>query len=397
MATVNELITAFGFELKDDTLRKMNYVETGIEKISYATEKLGKFFTGGRGIVEYFKQFVGASNELINLSKATGMSTSSLQQWQYAADKVGVSADNVVSDLANLTNRFGMTKKQIFSLADDMKKGGRFYAQQVGGDLGLSQDTITLLREGAAALKQYGFEAVKMGAITNQETLKKTAELHRKAAIAMRSLGKATDEVVAKAVPGISKLMTSFNNWLGENPDTKINIITTSLVAMTSLSIISGLASLATNLTLVAKGMAAIAAVAATKVGALIFGVGAGSGVGGALAGLGLAGLLVGKIAAIGTTLYHTGDLLGNKIAQMITGEAWYDDPRSQKSLLEEHMDYLVNKGFELGNKSPINNNSTTNNNGGNTFNITINGNNGETFNYDWLETAVTDAIQNNG
>lgn len=397
MATVNEIITAFGFELKDDTLRKMNYVETGIEKISYATEKLGKFFTGGRGIVEYFKQFVGTSNELVNLSKATGMSTSSLQQWQYAADKVGVSADNVVSDLANLRNSYGMTEEQILSLAETMKKGGRFYAQQVGGEFGLSQDTITLLREGAAALKQYGFEAVKMGAVTNQKNLEKTAELHRKAAIAMRSLGKAADEVVSKAVPGISKLMTSFNNWLGENPETKINIVTKSLIAMTSLSIISGLASLATNLVLVAKGMAAIAGVAATKAGALIFGASVGSGAGGTIAGLGLAGLLVGKIAAIGTALYHTGDLLGNKIAQMITGEAWYDDPRSQKSLLEEHMDYLVNKGLEIKDKYFTNNTTTTNNNGGNTFNITVNGNNGETFNYDWLETAVTDAIQNNG
>lgn len=396
MATVNELITAFGFELKDDTLRKMNYVETGIEKISYATEKLGKFFTGGKGIVEYFKQFVGGSNELMNLSKATGMSTASLQQWQYAADRAGVSADSVVSDLANLRNGYGMTEEQILSLAETMKKGGRFYAQQVGGEFGLSQDTINLFMEGAKALKQYRFEAVQMGAVTSQENLKKSAELYRKANVAMRSLNKTVDEVVAKAVPGISSLMTSFNNWLGENPDIKINVITASLVAMTSLSILSGLASLATNLTLVAKGMIAVAGAAATGAGSVIFGAAKGAGIGGAIAGTATG--LAGGAAATGA-----GVLGGNMIYKGFENFAKHgtDFEKYEQNWLEKAMGKIaipIYKWFtEEGVGTKVDNSVNNSNNGGNTFNITVNGNNGETFNYDWLETAVTEAIQSNG
>ena len=80
MATVNELVTALGFELKPDALKNINNFEVGISHLQDAVGKLGRMLTGGLSMKDYFSNALGRSQDIMNSAKAIGMSTDALQE-----------------------------------------------------------------------------------------------------------------------------------------------------------------------------------------------------------------------------------------------------------------------------------------------------------------------------
>lgn len=168
MATVNELVTAWGFELKPEALKNINTVEVGLSHLQDAVGKLGRILTDNLSMKDYFVGALGRSQDIINSARAIGMSTDALQEWQYAAKASGVSAESVISDIENLRANFFMSEKGMLRLADSFKKMSAGSAYWYGNMYGLSKDTVLMLRQGSAALKQMQDEAHKVGAITPQ-------------------------------------------------------------------------------------------------------------------------------------------------------------------------------------------------------------------------------------
>ena len=244
MATVNELVTALGFELKPDALKNINKIEVGLSHLQDAIGKLGRMMTGGLSMKDYFLNVLGRSQDIVNSAKAIGMSTDALQEWQYAAKASGVSAESVISDIENLRANFFMTEKGMLRLADSFKKMSAGGAYWYGNMYGLSKDTVLMLRQGSAALKQMQEEAHKVGAITPQEEIEKAAKLNAELEKRKASLQKIVDTIVLKMAPVVEKMLKRFDDWMAADPgraQLAIEGITAALIGLASSEILSGL------------------------------------------------------------------------------------------------------------------------------------------------------------
>ena len=244
MATVNELVTALGFELKPNALKNINKIEVGLSHLQDAVGKLGRMLTGGLSMKDYFSSALGRSQDIVNSAKAIGMSTDALQEWQYAAKASGVSAESVISDIENLRANFFMTEKGMLRLADSFKKMSAGGAYWYGNMYGLSKDTVLMLRQGSAALKQMQDEAHKVGAITPQEEIEKAAKLNAELEKRKVALQKIVDTIVLKMAPVVEKMLKQFDDWIAEDPgrvQLVIEGITAALIGLASSEILSGI------------------------------------------------------------------------------------------------------------------------------------------------------------
>jgi hypothetical protein len=244
MATVNELVTALGFELKPDALKNINNFEVGISHLQDAVGKLGRMLTGGLSMKDYFSSALGRSQDIMNSAKAIGMSTDALQEWQYAAKASGVSAESVISDIENLRANFFMSEKGMLRLADSFKRMSAGGAYWYGNMYGLSKDTVLMLRQGSAALKQMQDEAHKVGAITPQEEIEKAAKLNAELEKRKVALQKVVDTIILKVAPVVEKMLKKFDEWMAADPGRAqlvIEGITAALVGLASSEILSGL------------------------------------------------------------------------------------------------------------------------------------------------------------
>lgn len=255
MAVVTELITELGFDVSKEGLAKIDAVEKRIDKLTDSLEKIGHTLTGGLGIKDYFIGALGRSQDIINTSRAIGMSTDALQEWQYAAKASGVSSEAVISDLENLRANFFMSEKGVLKLADSFKKMSAGTAYWYGNMYGLSKDTVLMLRQGSEAIKERQKVARETGAITPEEELEKAAKLNAEIEESKIRLQKMVDTIVLKVVPGVTKLFKSFEAWLAKDPgrvQLVIQGITAALIGLTAANIINGIKTLISVITPIA-------------------------------------------------------------------------------------------------------------------------------------------------
>lgn len=278
MATVNELVTALGFELKPDAVKNINKIEVGISHLQDAIGKLGKSLTDGLSMKDYFAGALGRSQDIMNSARAIGMSTDALQEWQYAAKASGVSAQSVISDIENLRANFFMSEKGMLRLADSFKKMSAGSAYWYGNMYGLSKDTVLMLRQGSAALKQMQDEAHRIGAITPQEELERAAKLNADLEKRKIALQKIVDTIVLKVTPAITKVFDRFDAWLAADPgraELLIQGITGALIGLASSEVLSGIGTLVNLVKSLMIGITAMGPYAAvlTGVGAAVYGL----------------------------------------------------------------------------------------------------------------------------
>lgn len=243
MATFNELITAWGFEIKPEAARAMNQVQGSLTSFKESLETIGKQFTGGKSIDAFFTGFLSKSQELVNMSETLGISTESLQKWQYAATASGVSAKSVISDLETLRTEYRMNEKGVMRLADSFKKMSAGSAYFYGKMYGISSDTVLMLRKGADAIK----EMQNRAPVLTDEELKRSADLNKKIEEFKTKIQKSAEIVVAKWVPGLTKVVDKFNEWNSANPEgvaNAVNMISIALHGMAGAWVVGKIASI---------------------------------------------------------------------------------------------------------------------------------------------------------
>lgn len=252
MAVVSELITELGIDVKREALKKIDDFEGKITKLAGSFEKIGHIFTGDLNINDYFGGALDRSQDILNSAKAIGMSTDALQEWQYAAKASGVSAEAVISDIENLRANFFMTEKGLLRLADSFKKMSAGSAYWYGNMYGLSKDTVLMLRQGSAALKELQDEAHRTGAITPLEEIENAVKLNKELEKRKLQLQKIVDTIVLKVSPAITKLFEKFEAWLAEDPgraEMVIQGITAALIGLTASNITNGILNIISTIT----------------------------------------------------------------------------------------------------------------------------------------------------
>lgn len=255
MAVINELITELGFNLKDGTTRKIDEFESKINGLTESFEKIGKTVTGGLGIKDFFMNALSGSQDLMNMSKAYRISTEALQEWKYAAEVSGVSAENLMTDLYHLRKNFFMNEKAVLNLADRFKSMNEAQALWEGQDLyGLSIDTILTLRRGAKELREEFNRAPK----TPKEVLQNAEKLNRELIRQKANMKKIAETIALEVTPKFNNWMEKFNNWMGESPgrtEMLVQGVTGALALLTGSSIVSGISNFASALTPLLKAI----------------------------------------------------------------------------------------------------------------------------------------------
>lgn len=240
----DELTTILGIKLSADTMAKLDKFKQGLQNVADKANALGKATLAvGASITTLMKLAGDSAVQLKNLSDSTGIATSELQSLEYASKSIGVSFDAVKGDIKSLTaelnnpmpNQFneglvllgvstrdasGKAKKatDIFNdLANKLKGMTSQKAIAWGKKVGISEDTVKLLRQGKDGLEALKREGVAVGAIVPDNAVNGLAEFSKgmsQLAMIGRSLA---NTFLGLLAPALNKIIDGYKKWSIEN------------------------------------------------------------------------------------------------------------------------------------------------------------------------------------
>lgn len=244
MATADELVTILGVEVSKETMQSLASFKAGIDgvvsKLNTLALAAGAVLTAAGFFVKGVMDEAGA---LATLSDKSGLSTDALQEWKYAADKAGLSAQAIQRDLVNLNKtmsspipgqfnvNFAMlgvsvrdangalksSDELLGDVADKMSGMSHQQAMQWGSKIGISDDTVLLLRQGKEGLEAVRKEAHEIGAIIPAEAIKRSEEF-RQSLVKMQAAFRGISSTIAiAAMPALQRIVDSFSAWIQEN------------------------------------------------------------------------------------------------------------------------------------------------------------------------------------
>lgn len=244
MAIANELVQLLSFKLSDQSKAAFETFKKGLDDLRTGMKTVATAATAaGTAIAYTIKSVSDGAVELTNLSKTTGIATKTLQEYKYAAESVGVSSDAVTSDLQMLMETMsspipGEFNQALFmmgigirdasghmksadallgDIADKLNGMNEQKALQWANRLGLSNDTLVLIKQGRLSLEQLRKEANALGAVIPEESLKRGAEF-KKSLNALEFAFKGIGRTVALSVaPGLTDVVTSMKDWIVTN------------------------------------------------------------------------------------------------------------------------------------------------------------------------------------
>lgn len=244
MAIVDELVTILGLKLAPDALSKLKSFKDGVSSVTKTVAGLGLAVTGLTAAAGVFiKGVVDEAAELDKLSQKTGISTTALQEWGYAAQKSGLDAKAIQSDIVSLQKTmsspipgqfnhtlamFGVsarnssgelktTDQLLAGMADKFQGMSQQKAAQWASKLGISDDTLLLLRKGREGLEELRQEAHKLGGIIPEDSIKRAAEFKKQVAELTFALRGITSQVALATLPALSKLVDTFKGFIESN------------------------------------------------------------------------------------------------------------------------------------------------------------------------------------
>lgn len=237
MPVVDELVTILGLEegaQNASVARKFTGLLDGIQKKALV---LAASVTTAAGALAYFvRDAVGQADELQKLTEVTGIAAETFQEWGYAAAKMGADARSVQSDIAALNKsmsspipgQFNMNlamlgvhgknaAEVLEQLSDKFQGMTAQRASQWGSMIGLSDDTVRLLREGRAAINDLRSEAHTMGVVISDEDIARASEFSR----ALKALGytfnSLRQQIFIGAVPALDRFVAKVRDFLALN------------------------------------------------------------------------------------------------------------------------------------------------------------------------------------
>lgn len=220
MAVVDELVTVLSTVLGDGSEKAVDTYKKGLEGVvATVKEATKRFAMAATGLTAFVAGAVNSAASIQKVSETTGVSTDALQEWDYAAKSVGVSASAVESDLAKMQKQAMWTGRSLESWADTFKGMSAPQANMWGDAIGISPDTVRLLREGREGIAALRKEAHAVGAVISPEDLKRAAQLKTSVMSLTTQLRAFGTTIAIGTLPMIDKLVTSFKEWLNVNKE----------------------------------------------------------------------------------------------------------------------------------------------------------------------------------
>lgn len=220
MAVVDELVTVLSTVLGDGSEKAVDTYKKGLDGVvATVKEATKRFAMAATGLTAFVAGAVNSAASIQKVSETTGVSTDALQEWAYAAKSVGVSASDVESDIAKMQKQAMWTGRSLESWADTFKGMSAPQANMWGEAIGISPDTVRLLREGREGIAALRKEAHSVGAVISPEDLKRAAQLKTSVMSLTTQLRAFGTTIAIGTLPMIDKLVTSFKEWLNVNKE----------------------------------------------------------------------------------------------------------------------------------------------------------------------------------
>lgn len=246
MAVVDELVTLLSFKTSPGTEKAIKSIKDGIATLKSEVTKWAAAATAAGAATSAF--LLNASDkaiELQKLSQSTNLSTDSLQQWQYAAEAVGASSAAVTSDLENMLktmsspipgelnmelmmlgvsvrNASGQLRgadEVLKDVGDKLNKMSSARAVQWAERVGISNDTLMLLKQGRQGLSELFEEAQLVGAIIPEDAINRGAELSKSIKTLKTVFQALGNSIALSFAPNLKKVVDNFKQFLINNAD----------------------------------------------------------------------------------------------------------------------------------------------------------------------------------
>lgn len=246
MAVVDELVTLLSFKTSPGTEKAIKSIKDGIATLKSEVTKWAAAATAAGAATSAF--LLNASNkaiELQKLSQATNLSTDNLQQWQYAAEAVGASSAAVTSDLESLLktmsspipgelnmelmmlgvsvhNASGQLRgadEVLKDVGDKLNKMSSARAIQWAERVGISNDTLMLLKQGRQGLSELFEEAQLVGAIIPEDAINRGAELSKSIKTLKTVFQALGNSIALSFAPNLKKVVDNFKQFLINNAE----------------------------------------------------------------------------------------------------------------------------------------------------------------------------------
>lgn len=244
MAVVDELVTLLSFKTSPGTEKAIKSIKDGISTLKSEVTKWAAAATAAGAATSAF--LLSASDkaiELQKLSQSTNLSTDSLQQWQYAAEAVGASSAAVTSDLESLLktmsspipgelnmelmmlgvsvhNASGQLRgadEVLKDVGDKLNKMSSARAVQWAERVGISNDTLMLLKQGRQGLSELFEEAQLVGAIIPEDAINRGAELSKSIKTLKTVFQALGNSIALSFAPNLKKVVDNFKQFLINN------------------------------------------------------------------------------------------------------------------------------------------------------------------------------------
>lgn len=240
----DELVIILGTTLAPGAIEKLQSFGGAVDRIQKSASRAALAVSAyAASATVFISKVVNSANELQKLSDETGVSTTTLQEWAYAAAHAGVSISSVQKDLVGLTKSMaspipGQFNVNLALLGVSAYKagGGLKTASEVLGEIGdklatmspqrsaqwaskvgISDDTLLMLRQGGDALERLRKEAHAVGAIIPEAQVKRAAEFKRSFSELITIVKTFATAVTINTLPALEKLLFWTKEWLRLN------------------------------------------------------------------------------------------------------------------------------------------------------------------------------------
>jgi hypothetical protein len=253
MPVVDELVTLLGLEVAPGSKQAVGTITAGLDKITNVAKVAGVAITAVAASIAFMVgKFSQQGAEIARLSAVTGETTDAIQQYSFMADSAGISSQALIGDIKNLTKSMhspipGEFNQGLFMLgvstrkaSGELKTGGdvlldladKFQgmshakAVNLASKVGISEDTLVLLKQGRGAIQDYMEQAEAF--TVPAEAIEANKKFQIQLSTVNRMFQYIGQTVAANLVPSFDKYLNRLTDFMLANKDwinLKINAV----------------------------------------------------------------------------------------------------------------------------------------------------------------------------